>query len=54
MFEVLAARPLHLLAVSTSALQVSALIAEPDLELAVRVLHSAFGLDSSSSQGKAA
>jgi aspartate kinase len=45
MFEVLAERTINLLAVSTSEIKVSALIAEADLELAVRVLHSAFGLD---------
>ena len=45
MFEVLAERQINLLAVSTSEIKVSALIAESELELAVRVLHSAFGLD---------
>jgi aspartate kinase len=45
MFEMLADRQINLLAVSTSEIKVSALIAEADLELAVRVLHSAFGLD---------
>jgi len=45
MFEVLAERQVNLLAVSTSEIKVSALIAEAELELAVRVLHSAFGLD---------
>jgi aspartate kinase len=45
MFEVLADRQINLLAVSTSEIKVSALIAEQELELAVRVLHSAFGLD---------
>jgi aspartate kinase len=45
MFEVLAERQINLLAVSTSEIKVSALIAEPELELAVRVLHTAFGLD---------
>ena len=45
MFEVLAERKINLLAVSTSEIKVSALIAEADLELAVRALHSAFGLD---------
>ena len=45
MFEVLAERQINLLAVSTSEIRVSALIAESELELAVRVLHSAFGLD---------
>ena len=46
MFEVLAERQINLLAVSTSEIKVSALIAEAELELAVRVLHTAFGLDS--------
>ncbi|HEY4071341.1 MAG TPA: aspartate kinase [Sphingomicrobium sp.] len=45
MFETLADRQINLLAVSTSEIKVSALIAESDLELAVRVLHTAFGLD---------
>jgi aspartate kinase len=45
MFEVLAERQINLLAVSTSEIKVSALIAETELDLAVRVLHSAFGLD---------
>ena len=45
MFEMLAERRINLLAVSTSEIKVSALIAEDELELAVRVLHTAFGLD---------
>ncbi|HEY6047801.1 MAG TPA: ACT domain-containing protein, partial [Sphingomicrobium sp.] len=45
MFEVLAERRINLLAVSTSEIKVSALIAEAELDLAVRVLHTAFGLD---------
>jgi len=45
MFDVLAERRINLLAVSTSEIKVSALIAEAELELAVRVLHTAFGLD---------
>jgi aspartate kinase len=45
MFEVLADRQINLLAVSSSEIKVSALIAEDQLELAVRVLHTAFGLD---------
>jgi aspartate kinase len=45
MFEVLAERRINLLAVSSSEIKVSALIAEQELELAVRVLHAAFGLD---------
>jgi aspartate kinase len=54
MFEVLAERQINLLAVSSSEIKVSALIAEAELDLAVRVLHSAFGLDASSEQGQAA
>ena len=46
MFEVLAERKINLLAVSTSEIKVSALIAEDQIDLAVRVLHTAFGLDS--------
>jgi aspartate kinase len=45
MFEVLAERQINLLAVSSSEIKVSALISEGDLDLAVRVLHTAFGLD---------
>jgi len=45
MFEVLAERQINLLAVTASEIKVSALIAEAELELAVRVLHTAFGLD---------
>jgi aspartate kinase len=45
MFETLAERQINLLAVSTSEIKVSALIAEDQLDLAVRVLHTAFGLD---------
>jgi aspartate kinase len=46
MFVTLAERRINLLAVSASEIKVSALIAEAELELAVRVLHTAFGLDS--------
>ena len=55
MFEVLAERQINLLAVSSSEIKVSALIAESELDLAVRVLHSAFGLDAPSrAEGQAA
>jgi aspartate kinase len=55
MFDVLAERRINLLAVSTSEIKVSALIAESELDLAVRVLHSAFGLDTEAdTQGRAA
>ena len=46
MFETLAERGVNMLAVTTSEIKVSALIAEAELDLAVRVLHTAFGLDS--------
>ena len=45
MFDTLAERRINLAAVSASEIKVSALIAEDELELAVRVLHTAFGLD---------
>jgi len=45
MFETLAERRINLLAVSASEIKVSALISEAELELAVRVLHTAFDLD---------
>ena len=45
MFETLAERRINLLAVTSSEIKVSALVAEADMELAVRVLHTAFGLD---------
>jgi aspartate kinase len=54
MFEVLAERQINLLAVSSSEIKVSALISETELELAVRVLHTAFGLDQPDSRGQAA
>jgi len=54
MFEVLAERKINLLAVSTSEIKVSALIAEAELEVAVRVLHTAFGLDAPQPRGEAA
>src|SRR5688572_23956882 len=44
MFEVLAERRINLPAVSSSEIKVSSLIAEDQLDLAVRVLHTAFGL----------
>ena len=45
MFETLAERRINLLAVSASEIKVSTLIAEAEMDLAVRVLHTAFGLD---------
>ena len=48
MFATLAERGINLLAVSASEIKVSVLIAEDEMELAVRVLHTAFGLDAAS------
>ena len=45
MFDTLAERRINLHAVTASEIKVSALIAEDELELAVRVLHTAFDLD---------
>ena len=45
MFATLAERGINLLAVSASEIKVSVLVAEDEMELAVRVLHTAFGLD---------
>jgi aspartate kinase len=45
MFQTLAARGIGILAISTSEIKVSVLIAEEYTELAVRVLHTAYGLD---------
>ena len=54
MFETLAERNINLLAVTASEIKVSALVAEDQLELAVRVLHSAFGLDAEAASAGAA
>ncbi len=45
MFETLAERGINILAISTSEIKVSVLLPEEYTELAVRVLHPAFGLD---------
>jgi aspartate kinase len=45
MFEALADRKINILAITTSEIKVSVLIDEDFTELAVRVLHSAYGLD---------
>jgi aspartate kinase len=45
MFQTLAARGIAILAITTSEIKVSVLIAEEYTELAVRVLHTAYGLD---------
>ncbi len=45
MFKVLAAEGINLLMISTSEIKISVLVEEKYLELGVRVLHSAFGLE---------
>ena len=45
MFETLGARGINIQAISTSEIKVSVLIHEDETELAVRVLHTAYGLD---------
>jgi len=45
MFEALGKRGINIQAISTSEIKISVLIAEEYLELAVRVLHTAYGLD---------
>ena len=45
MFDTLAERQINIVAISTSEIKVSVLISEDYTELAVRVLHTAFGLD---------
>jgi aspartate kinase len=49
MFEALGARNINILAITTSEIKVSVLIAEEYTELAVRVLHSTYGLDAETS-----
>ena len=45
MFKALADRGINILAITTSEIKVSVLIHEDYTELAVRVLHTAYGLD---------
>jgi aspartate kinase len=45
MFETLAERGINILVISTSEIKVSVLIKEEYAELALRALHSAYGLD---------
>ena len=54
MFEALAERRINILAITTSEIKVSVLIPEDYTELAVRVLHSAFGLDAEADNAGAA
>jgi aspartate kinase len=54
MFETLAERGINIHAISTSEIKVSVLIPEEYTELAVRVLHTAFGLDAQEEEAGAA
>ena len=51
MFKTLADRAINIEAISTSEIKVSVLIDEDETELAVRVLHSAYGLDAEQPAG---
>src|SRR3546814_16455606 len=53
MFEALASRGINILAISTSEIKVSVLIAQEYTEPAVRVLHTASGLDTDDTTAKA-
>jgi len=50
MFQALADRGINILAITTSEIKVSVLIAEEYTELAVRVLHTAYGLDAEAAE----
>ena len=50
MFKTLADRGINIMAITTSEIKVSVLIPEEYMELAVRVLHSAYGLDAEREQ----
>ncbi|HEX4737614.1 MAG TPA: aspartate kinase [Allosphingosinicella sp.] len=52
MFQALAGRGINILAITTSEIKVSVLIPEEYTELAVRVLHTTYGLDSDEEQGE--
>ena len=54
MFHTLAERGINIRAISTSEIKVSVLVAEEYTELAVRVLHTAFGLDDKEANAGAA
>ena len=54
MFQTLAERGINILAITTSEIKVSVLVPEEYTELAVRVLHSAFGLDEQAESAGAA
>ncbi|MDK2778497.1 MAG: aspartate kinase [Pseudomonadota bacterium] len=50
MFKVLADENINILAITTSEIKISVVIAEKYLELAVRALHTAFGLDAEATE----
>jgi aspartate kinase len=50
MFQALAGRGINIIAITTSEIKVSVLIPEEYTELAVRVLHTAYGLDAETSE----
>ena len=52
MFRVLADENINIRMVSTSEIKISVVIDEKQMELAVRALHTAFGLDKDSIQGE--
>ena len=54
MFKALADRGINVLAITTSEIKVSVLIHEDYTELAVRVLHTAYGLDAEDGGGESA
>jgi aspartate kinase len=45
MFQTLADKSINIIAISTSEIKISVLIEEAYLELALRALHTAYGLD---------
>ena len=51
MFQVLAAQGINIQMISTSEIKVSCVVHEKHTELAVRSLHTEFGLDAAASQG---
>ena len=51
MFAALAAENINIMMISTSEIRISCIIEEKYTELAVRVLHSAFGLDKNGQSG---
>jgi aspartate kinase len=54
MFEVLSQEGVNIMMISTSEIKISCVIDEKYLELAMRALHAAFGLDQAAAGGRAA